>query len=229
MARARRSPDVRAPLQQRSQQSLDRMLDTAEQLMRQRGIDGLTVADVVRGAQASIGSFYARFEDKDALVRVVQDRVLSRIERTLETHAPAAWASASLDECVLKFVTSTALGVEEGPLFHAFLSQSTQDAAMRERGRRFGRQLCELFRNALAAHRDQIHHGSPDAAIDFAYATCISVLERRLLWGGSASPSELDRPALVRELARALSAYLRSHDPGQTRSPPMRRARRQSR
>jgi AcrR family transcriptional regulator len=186
------------------------MLDAAEQLIRQRGIDGFTVADLVKRAESSVGSFYARFEDKEALVRVVQDRVMTRIEELLTLHAPTAWASPSLDECVLKFVNSIAYGVEEGPLFHAFLSQSTKDTVMRDRGRRFGRRLCELFRSAVAPHRAEIGHADPDLAIEFAYATCISVLERRLLWGRAAGSGDLDRPDLVRELARSVSAYLRS-------------------
>jgi AcrR family transcriptional regulator len=201
------------------------MLDAAEQLIRLQGVEGFTVADLVKRAESSIGSFYARFEDKDALVRVVQDRVLTRIETVLEASTPKAWAGASLEECVSKVVTSLAFGVEEGPLFHAFLLQSTRDSVMRDRGRRFARKLCELFRAAVTPHRKHIRHADPELAVDFAYAMCMSVLERRLLWGRSASPDDLARPELVRELTRTVSAYLRSSPPAAHGKPaPRRRA-----
>src|SRR6476661_5441098 len=55
--------EVRAPLQERSQQSLERMLDAAEALIYERGFDELTVGDLVQRSRTSVGSFYARFED----------------------------------------------------------------------------------------------------------------------------------------------------------------------
>jgi AcrR family transcriptional regulator len=200
-------------MQERSQQSLDRMLDATEQLIRDHGADALTVAQVVKQAQASVGSFYARFEDKDALIRVVQDRVLTRLEQLLETRAPKAWSAPTIDECVMRFVTTMARDTENGPLFHAFLAQSTNDAVMRERGRRFGRKVAELFRGALFVHRNEIKHPRPDVAMNFAYASCIAVIERRLLWGRAAGTDDLGDEDLVRELARSTTAYLRSAEP----------------
>jgi len=189
------------------------MLDAAEQLIRERGFESVTIADVVARAQSSVGSFYARFADKDALVRAVQDRVLSRIEQILQEHAPTAWAGTSLADTVPKLVASLDAAVEEAPLFHAFLAQSTTDAVMRTRGRRFGRKLCELWGVALLAHRSEIGHTDPELAIEFAYAISIALLERRLLFGKSSGSETLGRPELVRELTRNVLAYLRSAAP----------------
>jgi AcrR family transcriptional regulator len=46
----------RPPQQQRSKESLERILDAAESLIRERGFDSMTVAEVVQRSGSSVGS-----------------------------------------------------------------------------------------------------------------------------------------------------------------------------
>ena len=65
---------VRRPMQERSQRTLERILSAAETLILEVGFEGATVAEIVRRADSSVGAFYTRFKDKDALLRCLIDR-----------------------------------------------------------------------------------------------------------------------------------------------------------
>jgi AcrR family transcriptional regulator len=52
------------------------------------------VADIVREARSSVGVFYSRFADKDALLHTLDERFADELVITVERHFsdPAAWA-----------------------------------------------------------------------------------------------------------------------------------------
>ena len=63
---------VKPPRQARSQHTLDRLLDAAEALVHEKGgFDDVPIAEIVRRAESSVGSFYSRFPDKDALLQAM--------------------------------------------------------------------------------------------------------------------------------------------------------------
>ena len=63
-----------APQQDRSRQTLERLLDATEQIIRTRGVDAVTIPEVARAARSSVGSFYARFTSKAALLQTLHER-----------------------------------------------------------------------------------------------------------------------------------------------------------
>lgn len=50
------------------QRSHETILDSAARLLRERGIVGARVADVMKGAGLTVGGFYAHFDSKEALI-----------------------------------------------------------------------------------------------------------------------------------------------------------------
>src|SRR5215471_6700400 len=70
---------LRPPLQIRSRESLERVLDAGEKLLIEKGWDGFTVQEVSRRAGVSIGSIYARAPNKEALIFAVYDRTIARV------------------------------------------------------------------------------------------------------------------------------------------------------
>lgn len=79
---------VRGPKQERSERTLARILDAAEQMLSERGIADVPVRDICDAAETSPSSFYARFADKSALLHALMDRrserVFSRIDQFRE-------------------------------------------------------------------------------------------------------------------------------------------------
>lgn len=80
---------VRPPQQDRSRRTLERMLDAARELLGDRGPEGLTVTGITRRARTSVGSFYARFDGKDDLLRYLGESSLegtvAEVDDLLET------------------------------------------------------------------------------------------------------------------------------------------------
>ena len=64
---------------QQKERSHESILDSAARLVRERGISGARVAEVMKGASLTVGGFYAHFPSKDALV----DAALQRTSATL--------------------------------------------------------------------------------------------------------------------------------------------------
>jgi len=77
---------------EQKERSHESILDSAARLVREKGISGARVADVMQGAALTVGAFYAHFSSKDALVdealrrtaRALRDRLFARIEEKPE-------------------------------------------------------------------------------------------------------------------------------------------------
>ncbi|WP_417464556.1 TetR/AcrR family transcriptional regulator [Kordiimonas sp.] len=86
---------VQAPMQGRSRRSFQRFLEAAEDLLKGKHWHEVSVHEIVREAEASVGSFYNRFADKAALLHCLDDRLGLECELTLEnlegelSHCPA--------------------------------------------------------------------------------------------------------------------------------------------
>ena len=69
-----------------------RIVASASQLMRERGVEGATVAKVMGGAGMTLGGFYRHFDSKDALVSAAVsaafDEMLTGLEPLLEQGEP---------------------------------------------------------------------------------------------------------------------------------------------
>lgn len=78
-------PGVRPGTQKRSKELVDRLFATALELLKDRGFDELTIDELCTAAGATVGSFYARFDNKQAFVLALQHLVYERTMRSLAT------------------------------------------------------------------------------------------------------------------------------------------------
>ena len=73
---------------EQTERSHEQILESAERLVREQGIAGARVADVMQGADLTVGGFYAHFASKDALVdetlRRTGERLRGRLFARLE-------------------------------------------------------------------------------------------------------------------------------------------------
>lgn len=74
---------VQPPAQGRSERTFFRFLDAAEGLLSKRHWHEVSVQDIVKNAEASVGSFYNRFNDKTALLHCLDDRIGEECELTI--------------------------------------------------------------------------------------------------------------------------------------------------
>lgn len=71
---AARMSGVREPRQRRSLETFERLVSEAEAMLVEGGPGAVTVHELVDRAGSSVGSFYARFDGRDTVLRYVQDR-----------------------------------------------------------------------------------------------------------------------------------------------------------
>jgi TetR/AcrR family transcriptional repressor of nem operon len=75
-------PDAPTTKAAKKERTHENILDSAARLVRERGISGAKVADVMDGAGLTVGGFYAHFASKEALV----DEALRRTSAKLRAH-----------------------------------------------------------------------------------------------------------------------------------------------
>ncbi|MFW6078383.1 MAG: TetR/AcrR family transcriptional regulator [Gemmatimonadota bacterium] len=144
----------RAPTQARSRATLARIAAATDALLAERGPAGVTVAELVERADASVGSFYARFNDKDAAIRYVQDRfwieLRARWERWLDPERWRGATAASVVAGVIRMLVRTQF--RDAVRLHAFMVDALTrgDAGLTGRTAELDRQVAERVAELLA-------------------------------------------------------------------------------
>ncbi len=208
---------VKEPRQQRSRDSQERILKAAESLIKSRGFEALTTAEVVRRSHTSIGTLYARFGDKTALLHAVQNRVQSREEACMRNQmAKIDWDSLSLEEGVRRLLQIKQTANEgDARLFEAFVVQGATDPVLRAQGYRHKAAVESLEVEILMRHAGEIGHADPEGAARvasrLAQAAQEEYVQRSLAVGSfvGTAPPEL----LLQHLADVIIAYLKNPQP----------------
>ena len=207
---------MKTPCQERSRDSLERILRTAESLIRTKGFEALTVAEVVRRSHTSIGTFYARLHDKTALLHAVQERVHGREEMQIRDRiGKVDWDALSLEETVHELVEiKRAVTHGNEKLLEAFVVHGATDPVLRQRGYRYKASIESLEVEVLMRHAAQIGHEDPESAARVASRLWQAAQEENVqrsqsgVTFGGAVPQDL----LIQKLPEVVIAYLRSPD-----------------
>ena len=193
-----------APRQERSRETLTRLLDAAEALLDERPLEEITVADVVERADSSVGSFYARFPSKEALV-------VALLERYHDEGYPEEGPPPDLESALRVHVRSVVeICHRRRGLLRMRLTQRLRTGSSglpddTERDARLVAQMRAFFAPVIG----EIAHPDPHAALSFALRVADSAVADAILSPDiSGSFGEVDDEDLVEELVRMLQAYL---------------------
>ena len=205
---------VRPPRQRRSQETLNRFLETTQDLLQEKHFDNISVSEIVERAGSSVGAFYSRFEDKEALLGCLRDAFAQDTEEEARRLAASRdWDAAPLEAAVTEFVRMLVHQHRRhrGTL-RALVSRSIagRTGAIPQNGlemispTRFG----EL----MIGRRSEISHPNPDVAVHLGLAMVTGAVRERILFpelSTSAKPTvPLTDAVLVEELSRALLGFL---------------------
>jgi AcrR family transcriptional regulator len=202
---------VRPPKQRRSQESLERVLEAATELLEEQGFDAFTVQDVSRRSGVSVGAIYARFGNKESLLRAVHRHAMEAIQ---PEHEAVAAADASPNTPVRDVIVAAVRTVAEifrgnEKLLRAFMHLGAVDDEISRRGSEGSIDLSRQFAATVLAHRDQLTHQDPETGVDVAFRMAYCTFARQVMYGPA---FESDRPiawdALVDEVGSACAAYL---------------------
>jgi len=206
---------ARAPRQQRSQASFERMMAAAEELLRERGNDDFTLQEVGKRGKVSIGSIYCRFDSKDDLIRAVQARVLEAVNaEQLDSIAKAEAEANGLRQLVKLLVNGTAEALRRhAELMRPMMLRSTSDPIVAATGKRSYAEVSERVQNAMLAHRDEILQEDPDRAVRSVYHVMYAAIAGYLGFGSATTTAwEGDWDELKEDLGRMCAAFLLTAD-----------------
>ena len=95
-----------SPLQERSRETVERLLDTASMLLDGRDFDSIPVTELCDTAGVSTSSFYARFATKDDLLVALHERHLSELhDKTASLAGDIDWDSMTIREVVRRLAS----------------------------------------------------------------------------------------------------------------------------
>lgn len=202
-------PLRRAPKQARAQQRVGRILDAAEVLFVEVGFDAATTNEIAARANASIGSLYEFFPNKQALAQALADRYVEQLGAVIEERMvnDPEWTGEQLVDSIVN-------GLDEFWLRHPAVVPLLRGALGAPALMAAGEQL----RVALVGHIETIlqeRRPDVDPQRSLLAAEMAIDLTRTLLERAQAEASDR-RPVVLRELKIAIIGYLRTAMPPPT-------------
>ncbi|HEX6053074.1 MAG TPA: helix-turn-helix domain-containing protein [Gemmatimonadaceae bacterium] len=214
------APRFHPPRQSRSQETLDRLLDATETVLAEKSFTEATLAEIVERAGVTVGAFYRRFPDKDALLHHLDERFFAEMHAVAdEVFSVQRWEGDSLRGVVEGF---TRIAVElfraRRGLMRSLFLRARVDPVLRDSARRLNGHLLHRLTGLLLTRRDEIRHPDPERAVALGFIVLLGALRETVLFGevwpehARTADAELER-----ELARVYLAYLESHALGPSR------------
>lgn len=201
---------IRPVQQARSQQTLERLLESAEALIADKGFDDVTVAEIAARAGCSVGAVYSRFRDKRGVLHCLQDRFVDEAHLTTDSALDAdRWEGASIEEIVGELIVFLVeLHRERRGVLRELLVRTRSELPMVERKERLVAHVGERLGMLLKPRAEWIRHADP-AAVGFGLRLVLGTLEQAILFdetGVYGIPASDEKLAV--ELTRAFLGYL---------------------
>jgi AcrR family transcriptional regulator len=201
----------RPPQQHRSQETLDRILDAAERVLDTKVFTEATLVEIMDAAGVTVGAFYRRFPDKDALLHLMDERFFAELyARGDAVLDPARWSDQPIADVVREFARE-AIEIYRGRrgLLRSLLFRARLDPVIQERARNVNAHLIESLHAVLLPRASEITHPDPRRAIELGFMVLVGALRETTLFGEVwPTPSVVDSVDLVAELTRVYLGFL---------------------
>lgn len=200
---------ARAPRQTRSQQSFDRILAAAAEIIDEAGLQGLTLSEVSRRSRVSIGSIYCRVDGKASLLRAVQARTLAQMDREFALLLTRVRRrELPLHDLIPAVVRELALYLRRhARMLSAFMQEGPHDEIIKAAGNKSWRQNALDFKLILLERRDEFRHPDPEHAAEMCFNVVYGCLAR-YLGLGSSGDQEVRWNELVHDLGLMALAFV---------------------
>ncbi|MBL8549014.1 MAG: TetR/AcrR family transcriptional regulator [Hyphomonadaceae bacterium] len=210
---AKRS-EAREPKQGRSRASLERMVEAATALLRERAGPDFTLNEVSSLGRVSIGSIYCRFESKEVLIREVHARTMVRFhEDEMAMLDRLRKRGDDLDTLIPAIVSDLAEFLKaRAPILSAFMVSATSDAAIAAAGGQAYRRAKDAIVELILEHRREIARPDPERAADAFFHLVYAALARHLGLGHAPIAEEMGWARLKEELGVMGLAYLKARE-----------------
>lgn len=200
----------RPPQQSRSKETLDRILDAAEQVLAEKAFGEATLAEIMERAGVTVGAFYRRYPDKNALLRHLDERFFAEmLVRADELFNPERWNGAGARQIIegLALMGVQVFSTRRGLMRSLFLRART-DAVLQQSSLGVNERFIAGLRTVLMPRQSEISHPDPERAIALGFAMTIGSLRELVVFGEIWPDPPAHTPALAMEIARMYCGYL---------------------
>jgi AcrR family transcriptional regulator len=205
-----------APQQERSRESLRKLLKATAEVLGQHGVEGATIPRIAQHAGLTPGAIYRRFRDKDALLEATILGMLERQdERMKASLTPSAVGQIPLpvfaEQVIGSMVLSYRVNASVLRAMRTFV-QSRVNTSFWKTSCKFEVQAIEHVVELFLTHRKEIRHPDPRGAVAMAFMMAVSTIYEIVVMPTDLGPLKnflpKDDQALKRELVRAFLSYL---------------------
>ncbi|NNF27441.1 MAG: TetR/AcrR family transcriptional regulator [Gemmatimonadetes bacterium] len=197
---------LHAPKQKRSRKTLERILSAARHLMAEHGVDAVGVTEIVAAAESSVGSFYARFDGKEDLVRALHERLWDEALGRWEGGLGGWDATLPAHDRVVRLVGLLQETVRPDQHLRGALARVLNEegsAAQADFEARIERDSVTLMEDEA-----EIRHPEPSTAVPMGVRIALAALrEHGALNGEPSDPGRLPPSTVRDEISIALRGY----------------------
>ncbi len=205
-------PGVRLPLQPRSRVSFERIITSAHDLIAESGLEGATVQRILKRSGVGSGTFYARFDGRDALLAYLAIRFWAEAEEGWASVLSAPrWAAAGPKEIVTQFTRMAVVWTRaHGSLLRAFLVHAMTHEAydLLDQTAELDNTVADHLTRLLLPRAEEFIHDDPEQAIRLATLQVFATLRSRFIFAWGDRPDGIEDQQLAGELASIFLRYL---------------------
>ncbi len=179
------SDQVHPPKQQRSRETLARLLEATIDTLDKHGLAGATIPRIAQAANAAPASIYRRFRDKESLFRAAIIDALERSNATNAASVPPLLTGRTLEWVAGVLARSVIAQYRVRPnLMRAMIrfTENDDDEAFKARAMSLVAASAGLIVDTIVEQfRDEIAHPDPRRAVTFASLAIANIAESRAL------------------------------------------------
>ncbi|UGS37345.1 hypothetical protein DSM104329_03760 [Capillimicrobium parvum] len=204
---------MRTPRQKRGQDTWDRLLDAAEELLADEGFEGFTLTAVSRRAGVSNGAIYWRVDSMESLYVAVHQRTVERLrhENAVFDEDPP-WAGLGAAEVVTKAVHELSESFRRHTrILRTLILRSGSDPASSQRGATAVRDAAGRFTDRVAGALGAEGCPEPDVVAATIFRVAFGALVARITWPEQEAGPEISWERFVADLSEMASVYAERH------------------
>ncbi len=193
--------------------TLDRILDAAERVLDEKSFTEATVAQIMERAGVTVGAFYRRFPDKDALLHMLDDRFFREVkERGDAVLDPIRWNGESIADILIALARAAVeIYTAKRGIARGLFLRARVDPVIQATGREMNAHFIERLRALLLdpARRAEITHPDPERAVSLGFMMFFGALRETTVFGEIwPDHDEIVGSDLADEMARLYLCYL---------------------
>jgi len=189
---------------------------SSTRLVSKRSYNDLTIAEITSEAEISVGAFYSRFQNKEALFNKLRECLGQETQNRINTALAIDWSEISLHELLLYVVTNNVELYEKyrGVLMAIYLNTRVFQAHRDDELIAYNLKIVSQIETLLLMKRDELHHRQPRVAIRTAVACMASMLRDAIVFNDrSLYPKPQDTATVIRQVTRIMHQFLAAEAP----------------